>query len=328
MPFGDLFSFQVLQVQEKPTKTLISHSDPVDQVIFLPDGRLASCSRDQTVKLWDPASGKELFALAEHTGKVLTIAMLPNGWLASGSTDGTIKVWDLEEKRVKTFQRHTRSVLSLKALKNGNLVSCSLDDTLAIWDPYRSKNNLLLTINGHGNTNGYRIPIGVLSNDFLVACSRNFLSQGDSILRVWDSRDGRLVKSLPAGLDSVQAFLVLSNDQVAIGTAHRGTIKIIDLNYQSETRTLMEAHDLTVTSLQQLSNENLVSSGQDRDSSYTFPSIKVWSFLKLSLLQHIRTDHSKLISSLSISHDETLLASGSHDTNIKLWPINTLDPTA
>jgi WD40 repeat protein len=251
--------------------------------------------------------------------------MLPNGWLASGSRDKTIKVWDLEErKEVRTLQGHTRPIFSLKVLKIGNLVSCSSDDTLKIWDPCLSENNLLLTIKGHGN-NSWFIPIGVLSNDFLVTCSRDKDDEEESVMRVWDAKDGRLVHSLATGLRAVWAVLVLSNDQVAIGTfvgQGSGTIKIIDLNDQSKSRAKEKAHDLAVSCLIQLSNDNLVSSGEDGKLFSPIRSIKVWSFSDLALLQHIKTDHSDWIRSLSISRDETTLASGSRDNTINLWPIS------
>ena len=322
-----LFSFKVIEIQEKSSKTLKGH-DQVYEVIFLPDDRLASCSTDQSVKMWDTASGQELFILSGHANSVLSIALLPNGWLASGSRDKTIKLWDLKErKEVKTLTGHTEGIFSLKVLSNGNLVSCSWDDTIKIWNPCTSDNNLLLTIEGHGNR-GWWIPIGVLSNDFLVACSRDNDGKEESTMRVWDSKDGRLVKSLPTGLKAVQALLVLSNDQVAIGTdpfGGPGTIKIIDLEDDSKTRTKEEAHDLRVSCLLQLSNDNLVSSGVDGSSSSFIRSVKVWRFSDLSLLQHIKTDHSNGIRSLSISSDETTLASGSGDKTIKLWPISTQD---
>ena len=70
------------------TQPLLDHDGDVYQVIFLPDGRLASCSWDSTVRVWDTASGKVLFTLKGHTSSVYTVALLPNGWLASDQSVG------------------------------------------------------------------------------------------------------------------------------------------------------------------------------------------------------------------------------------------------
>ena len=297
---------------------MTGHSEWIQQVIFLPDGRLASCSWDKTVKIWDTASGQEQFTLSGHTDFVNTIVMLPNGWLASASDDWTIKMWDLEERReVRTFLEHSSRMIVLKVLKNGNLVSFS-EDGIKIWNPYSMEKQVLLTIS-RLRDGRWCVPVGVLSNDFLVTCSRY---QGDKEceLQVFDSKDGRLVKSMNIELSAVRAVLVLSNDQVAIGSEKEvGTIKIVDLEDDAETRIIEKAHDSGVYCFLQLSNDNLVSAGRDGNPFSPIHSIKVWRFSDLSLLQNIKTAHSGYIQSLSISQDESMLASGSHDKTIKLW---------
>jgi WD40 repeat protein len=65
-------------------------------VTFSPDGtRLASASRDQTVKVWDLATYQELISLKGHTDTVRGVAFSPDGTrLASASSDGRVRVWD------------------------------------------------------------------------------------------------------------------------------------------------------------------------------------------------------------------------------------------
>ena len=51
-------------------RTLKGHTNGVFSVAFSPDGaRLASASRDGTVKLWDAATGQELRTLKGHTAR-------------------------------------------------------------------------------------------------------------------------------------------------------------------------------------------------------------------------------------------------------------------
>ncbi len=61
---------------------------------FTADGqRLATCSGDATVWIWD-ATGDELLRL-NHDGTVRGVAFSPDGrLLATGSTDETARVWD------------------------------------------------------------------------------------------------------------------------------------------------------------------------------------------------------------------------------------------
>jgi len=74
--------------------------------LTLADGRclLASGSSDQTVRLWDPTTGRAVGApLTGHTHLVTSLAVLTLAdgrcLLASGSDDGTIRLWDVQSRR-------------------------------------------------------------------------------------------------------------------------------------------------------------------------------------------------------------------------------------
>jgi WD40 repeat protein len=78
-------------------RTLSGHGSSVRAVAVTPDGRCAvSASHDDTLKVWDLASGAELRTLAGHGGGVTAVAVTPDGRCAvSASEDDTLKVWEL-----------------------------------------------------------------------------------------------------------------------------------------------------------------------------------------------------------------------------------------
>ena len=80
---------------------------------FSPDGtRLATSSRDRTVRLWDVESGINVATLLGHRGWVTSLEFAPDGsWLASGSNDKSVVLWETarSKRRVRAMRQAIRS---------------------------------------------------------------------------------------------------------------------------------------------------------------------------------------------------------------------------
>jgi small GTP-binding protein len=165
----------------KLLRTIEGHADVGLSVAFSAEGRkLASGSRDSTVKLWEVASGKLLHTLEGHTAYVWSVAFDPSGRiLASGSSDedSTVKLWEVASgKLLRTLEGHTERVWSVAFDPSGRILASGSDDnTVKLWEVASGK--LLRTLEGHTN--------GVNAVTFSVD-GRLLASKGqDRTLRLW-----------------------------------------------------------------------------------------------------------------------------------------------
>jgi WD40 repeat protein len=100
-------------------------------VAFSPDGRQVvsgSGLDDNTVRLWDAATGAALQTLKGHSGQVNSVAFSPDGrQVVSGSYYNTVRLWDVATGAVlQTLEGHSGPVNSVAFSPDGQAVNTLL----------------------------------------------------------------------------------------------------------------------------------------------------------------------------------------------------------
>jgi WD40 repeat protein/transcriptional regulator with XRE-family HTH domain len=110
-------------------------------VAFSPDGKwLAAAGTDQIARIYDLASGRELFSLASHNLGIACVAFGPDGKrLATANSDGTASVWDLTPTRELLHlplpgQQDTAYLLLAYSPDGSRILANSSVHTARIWD--------------------------------------------------------------------------------------------------------------------------------------------------------------------------------------------------
>ncbi|KAM3085030.1 hypothetical protein ACMFMG_003467 [Clarireedia jacksonii] len=235
-------------------QTLEGHSHWVASVAFSPDGKIvASGSDDETIRLWDTATGERLQTLEGHSHSVSSVAFSPDSKIvASGSYDKTIRLWDTATgERLQTLEGHSDSVTSVAFSPDGKIVaSGSYDKTIRLWDTATGER--LQTLEGHSDS----VASVAFSPDGKIVAS----GSDDKTIWLWDTATGEHLQTLEGHSHWVSSVAFSPDSKIVASGSYDKTIRLWDTATGERLQTL-EGHSHWVSSVAFSPDSKIVASG-------------------------------------------------------------------
>jgi WD40 repeat protein len=149
------------------------HTGRIYSICFSPDSKqIVSCSKDETIRVWNAQTGVSVCLLSGHTG-VCTVAFSQDGKrVASGSLDMTIRVWDVNSGELVLGPIMTQAMVYFLGFSpNGHaIVSVSNEGEVGVWDA--NTGTLVLALSGQQYANS-ELAVAFTSASHQCAISPN-----------------------------------------------------------------------------------------------------------------------------------------------------------
>jgi WD40 repeat protein/serine/threonine protein kinase len=286
-------------------KTLRGHLDAVTSVAFSPDGqRIVTGSVDQTAKVWEAASGKELLTLKGHGGEIWSVAFSPDGRrIATGSADQTARVWEAATGReLLTFMGHNDQIHSVAFSPDGQrIVTGSWDKTAKVWEAASGREVLLLT-----NHSGH-----LYSAAFSPDGQRIVTGSWDKTAKIWEAASGREVLTLTNHSGHLYSAAFSPDGQRVVTGSDDQTAMVWEAASGRKLANCKGHGNVVFSAAFSPDGQRIVTGSYDQTA-------KVWDAVSGQDLLTLK-GHSARVFSAAFSPDGRRIVTGSSDMTARVW---------
>jgi WD40 repeat protein len=318
---------------------LKGHASNISWARFSADGqRIFTSSVDDSTRVWDARTGRELLALAGSASaispdslKVLTSnkdgsatiwevesglkvrtlvgridhsTFSPDGrWVATGHEENALRIWDTEKQPgLLVLKPNTSKVRSIVFSPDGQRLASGGDDQIArVWETETGQE--LLSLRGHSG--------GIRAVAYSPDGRRLATASEDNTVGLWDSSTGRLLNKLEGHRNGVWAAAFSPDSRYLVTGSVDRTARLWEVATGNELRSF-KGHKRTVTAVAfSPDGKMLVTASMDRTA-------KVWS-TGTGLELHALTSHEDGVTCVSFAPDGRRIATASLDETVKLW---------
>jgi eukaryotic-like serine/threonine-protein kinase len=288
----------------------------------LHNSRIASAGEDQTVQVWDAATGSNPIIYRGHTDYVFAVAWSPDGKLiASGGRDTTIQVWSVSqgvqvvdpatEGNIFIYRGHRTNVSAVAWSPDGNrIASGAWDNTVQVWQPTPESHTL--TYKGH---------VGFVNTVAWSPDGKRIASGAwDDTVQAWDASTGLMYVTY-RGHSSAVRFVAWSPDGKFIASGDALTVQVWNAS-TGEYIFTYRGHTTFVNAVAWSPDGKRIASASDDQT------VQIWNAPSAGVQSggpiaggdvFTYAGHSRGVRAIAWSPDGKLIISGSEDHTAQVW---------
>ncbi|XP_043564409.1 U3 small nucleolar RNA-interacting protein 2 isoform X1 [Chiloscyllium plagiosum] len=289
-----LLAKDYLPPDESEIRLLRGHQLPVTCLVLSPDDKyIFSASKDCSIIKWDVTSGKKVHTIHRgHKG-------------AEGQQVG-----------------HTMHILSMAISSDSKyLATGDRNKLILIWNAASCQH--LYTFKGHKDA--------VSGLSFRKGTHQLYSASHDRSVKVWNVDQSAYVETMFGHQDAITGLDSLSRERCVTAGGRDRTVRVWKI--VEEAQLVFHGHESSIDCIQLMNEEYMISGGDDG-------SLALWTVTKKRPLMTVRKAHGihgdpvtqqpYWITSVAALLNSDLIASGSHNSKIRLWKcgegFKTLEP--